>query len=345
VSAAKSSARAVKAAAAADRRRRREADQLLKTRRIVVSPEGLPIKMTLAPNGLRLSAFLLDAGLMLAMALAVVLLLSQFDLQTLTVMTAFQFSMFLIFNFYFLSFELAWQGRTPGKKLHGLRVVARQGGELTVSAIVARNLTRMVEIYLPLGFLARSSADPASANPLVFLLWGVLVSGLPRLNKDRRRLGDFLGGTMVILAPKPRLSDDLSTQQTRRDRTYVFTPQQLAIYGNLELQILEDLLRKADFWSNKRQSKTTEEALAVVSRKICAKIGWTEPIPVGEVRNFLTDFYSAERAVLERGLLFGRRKADQRSEPQAPAAPKPPSRAGEPSAPRRPTRGAPRRRP
>ncbi len=85
---------------------------------------------------------------------------------------------------------------------------------------------------------------------------------------------------------------------------YTFTHEQLALYGAFELQVLEEFLRRP-------VSPESDALLADVCRRICRKIGWEEAVPLGHIRRFLTDFYTAERADLERGQLFGKLRADK----------------------------------
>ena len=59
---------------------------------------------------------------------------------------------------YFLWFELGPRAATPGKRLLGIRVAARPvdgvaGGRLTAEMVIARNLVRDVEVFLPTFFL------------------------------------------------------------------------------------------------------------------------------------------------------------------------------------------------
>jgi uncharacterized RDD family membrane protein YckC len=92
-------------------------------------------------------------------------------------LAVFIFSAFLLFFGYFILFEWLWQGRTPGKRLVGIRVV-RDGGfpvDFTGSAI--RNLVRILEF----GF--------------GFYLLSAISSLLSPLN---RRLGDYAAGTIVV---------------------------------------------------------------------------------------------------------------------------------------------------
>lgn len=81
-------------------------------------------------------------------------------------------------------------------------------------------------------------------------------------------------------------------------------PTPKAVYGAFELQVLEELLRRPD-------TQHTRNLLSSVSQKICRKIGWDEKIAEEQVRAFLNDFYTAERADLERAQLMGRYREDK----------------------------------
>jgi len=109
---------------------------------------------------------------------------------------------------------------------------------------------------------------------------------------------------MVIALPHRALSSDL----VERTVAFAFTPQQLQVYGAFELQVLEELLRRPS-------NAATPQILDDVCDKICRKIGWSEPVPRRDVMTFLRDFYTAERAYLEREQLFGKAKADKYAQP------------------------------
>jgi len=111
------------------------------------------------------------------------------------------------------------------------------------------------------------------------------------------RSGDFIAGTIVIAIPKRMLLADLVETRSR----YSFAAAQLEAYGAFELQILEELLRRP-------RSPETMTLLQDVCGKICAKIGWPTTLLAAEVVPFLTEFYSAERAFLERERLYGRHR-------------------------------------
>ena len=59
---------------------------------------------------------------------------------------------------------------------------------------------------------------------------------------------------------------------------------------------------------NERESR---ELLRDVCDRICRKIEWAQPLTADEIMPFLRDFYTAQRAFLEREQLFGRKRADK----------------------------------
>ena len=280
-------------------------------RRTIVTPEGVELDIRLAGSGERLTAFLLDLLFMFATVFALYFLLIVLfftDASISVGMTIILFAAFVVRNLYFLHFELAWQGRTPGKRICGLRVINRGGGELSPSAVIARNLTREVELFLPLSLLLSVHVRPDSLQMLALTGWVSLIALLPLFNRDRLRAGDIIAGTQVIAMPKRVLSGDLAAapQKTAKKAAYAFTHAQLSVYGAFELQVLEEFLRRPP-------SAETQRQLEEVCGKIRRKIGWEREVPPHEVRNFLTEFYTAERATLERGQLFGKRRDDKNS--------------------------------
>src|SRR5262249_16729707 len=137
---------------------------------------------------------------------------------------------FMVRNLYFVSFELAWRGATPGKRLVGLRVIDRAGGPLQPSAIVARNPPREIETFLAVGVLlttGKSATGAVDWSSLGIALWMLLFAALPFINRDRMRGGDLLAGTLVISLPKRVLSGDL----VERKAQFSFTQAQLPAYG------------------------------------------------------------------------------------------------------------------
>ncbi|HCB74635.1 MAG TPA: RDD family protein, partial [Sphingomonas bacterium] len=171
------------------------------------------------------------------------------------------------------------------------------GGRLTGGAIVARNLMREIEVFLPLTFLAYSSAQGIADQwtAALGLGWTALFLFFPLFNRDRLRAGDLIAGTWVIETGRRRIGADLMAKGA--DRRIDFAPSELEVYGQYELQRLEDVLRRGE-----------AGAMAAVADAIRAKIGrYDEP---GD-QAFLDAYYRALRRHLERRLLFGRRKRDK----------------------------------
>ena len=274
-----------------------------KMRRRLVTPEGVDLGLTLAGMGQRLAAFVIDLCFMLLFQIAIsviaLLLAIGGPRGSEGVMVAiWLLGGFVLRNFYFIIMEMGPRAATFGKRLTGIRVVARSGGRLTADAVVARNLMREIEIFLPLSFLGFSASE-GSASVLMSLLglgWACLFLFFPFFNKDRLRIGDLLAGTWVINAPKRQLGVDL-LRPFDMAHAYQFTEAQLDAYGAYELQTLESVLRNGD-----------PDAIATVSWTIRNKIGFGE---VNDDYTFLSVYYQAVRARLERKLLFGKRRADK----------------------------------
>ncbi len=288
-------------------------DGITRNRREITTPEGVALEVDIANHGERLVAFLIDflfwmlATALLFLVLALTLVHGVTGSVTVTIIL---FLSFLLRNLYFIHFELQSQGATPGKRIVNLKVVDRNGGPLLPGAIVARNLTREVEIFLPLGlFFAVPDLDAGADfwTAASYFGWAVGLSALPFFNRDHLRAGDLIAGTMVISVPRRVLLADLAEDESR----YRFSRKQLDAYGAFELQVLEELLRRPP-------SPDTVAMQQQVCDKIRRKIGWAEEVAPAEVQGFLTAFYTAERAHLEREQQFGRYRADK-NEPAATA--------------------------
>lgn len=277
--------------------------------RELVTPEGVALRFPTALLGDRLAAFALDACVIIGGTLAVVVLTVQLALVARGVALAMGLvAAFLIRCFYFPFFECRWQGRTPGKRVVGIRVVDGGGGVLTAEAVLARNLTREVELFLPLTALLAPQAllpEMPAWGRYASLGWLFVMALMPLFNQDRLRVGDLIGGTLVVRSPEVRLRDDLSAG-TSAEGAIAFTTEQLDLYGIRELHVLEGLLR---------QPQTPRSTLEAVAQAICRKIAWTAPSGSSEpdAERFLRSFYDAQRARLEQRLQLGERREAKRS--------------------------------
>jgi len=282
---------------------RRDADA--ERRRSLVTPEGVDLSLRLADGGQRVGALMIDllimAGILVAMTILLIILLVGligFGLAAAEgVAIVWLLGFFLLRNFYFALMEMGPRAATFGKRLMGLRVVARSGERLTADRVIVRNLMREIELYLPLTFLLANAGEGGIGAPVALagFIWTATFLFFPLLNKDRMRVGDLLAGTWVISAPPRKLSYDLGDVSAEREG-WTFSEAQLDVYGVYELQTLERVLRDGD-----------RRAIATVAAAIRAKLGILE----GSDYDFLHAYYAASRARMERGLLFGKRREDK----------------------------------
>lgn len=291
----------------------------------VRTPEGLSLPFVVAPAGDRAAAFLFDM-LVIVLATVLVWVLAGFSFAAGIGNLGLSFALlagFLLWNFYFIWFEVHRGGLTFGKKKTGLRVIARDGGPLTAEAVFARNLMRNLELYLPLSVLLAPEAllpEAPGWGRFLATAWLLVFALMPLFNRDRLRCGDLVAGTLVVKAPAAVLLSDLAARpeaarpEPRRTseppplprEEFPFTREQLDIYGIHELQVLEDLLRRQD------QGTLDPLILEDVCEKIKTKIGWPRERWNVPVRPFLDAFYRAQRGALEQRMLFGQRRERKR---------------------------------
>jgi uncharacterized RDD family membrane protein YckC len=84
---------------------------------------------------------------------------------------------FVVFFGYFIIFETMWNGKTPGKRLLGIRVVRDGGYPVDFVSAVIRNAIRPLEFAF--GFYAVSAV-------------------VALISPQNKRLGDLAAGTIVV---------------------------------------------------------------------------------------------------------------------------------------------------
>jgi len=294
--------------------------------REILTAEGLRLPLTIASRGTRAAALLIDLFVLYMGILITTLVLSWIArgvgmsgphasavvravFETLVVIWIIV--MFLARNLWFLWFELGPRGATPGKRMTGIRIAARPGRDgaatrLSAEAVIARNLLRDVELFMPVIFIgsALNAGSDTTLAGWASLVWFAIFALFPFFNRDALRCGDIIAGTWVVEAPRGRLDSALSLGEAGQGVSaitgthYRFGDADLAIYGEYELQVLERVLRD-----------NQPKVLAEVAETICGKIGWTSG--AGDERAFLEAYYTQLRARLETGMRFGKRKADK----------------------------------
>ncbi|GGO98701.1 RDD family protein [Stakelama pacifica] len=272
--------------------------------RRLITPEGVPLNLQLASAGTRAGAFALDMVIILAcLTLLTLLAVAAFFVARTrypsVIAIIWLLGFFLLRNFYFIWFESGRRAATPGKRRANLRVVARDGGRLTGAAVVARNMMRELEVFLPLMFLGFGAAEGFVDRWTVALGlgWSCLFLFFPVFNRDRLRAGDLIGGTWVVESPKQDLGIDLVAHTGDRADLLMFSDAELSVYGQYELQRLEAVLRSDE-----------EETIRTVADAIRGKLGRWDNV---RDRAFLQSYYAQSRARFERNLLMGRRKRDK----------------------------------
>ena len=286
--------------------------------RSLITPEGVALPLNIAPRGSRAGALMIDLIILGVSTIAFTLLLLFTLFGSLSagqdptnsgtgefLAVVWSIMWFLAWNGYFMFMEMGPRGATWGKRMVGIRVASRDGGRLTPEAVIARNLLRDIELFLPLVLILVAPSGSGGAAGWAGLAWFVVFMAFPFFNKDAMRAGDLIAGTWVVEAPKTKLADTLSTSGTVATHTsevtgtrYSFGEEELSVYGEFELQTLERILREGK-----------PEAMKAVADTICNKIGWAPGS--GDEQAFLEAFYAQLRARLESDMRFGKRKANK----------------------------------
>jgi uncharacterized RDD family membrane protein YckC len=209
----------------------------------IATPENVAFDYQVAGIGSRFLGALVDTLLLVLLQLvvqitliAIFAILRNLSLETIeTDMTwfaaAFGLVGFAFFWGYYIYFETAWNGQTPGKRLAGLRVIRSDGSPITLSEAVIRNLIRLVD-FLPIAY-------------------GIGVLSM-FIDRHSRRLGDLAAGTLVI---RDRSAPTLSKLASRQRSLDASTSQAtlasidsypLRILSNQDIQMVEDYLRRRD---------------------------------------------------------------------------------------------------
>ncbi|MES2098017.1 MAG: RDD family protein [Pseudomonadota bacterium] len=274
-------------------------------RRSFVTPEGVDLKVELGSAGARAGAFLLDCIMMLVILIVSMVVALAFFITTQSALVGaiWLVGFFILRNGWFILFEMGGRGATPGKRVVGLRVIARDGARLTGGAVIARNAMREIEFFLPLTYFLATIFTVGSDKivSLMTLLWSMIFLFFPLFNRDRLRVGDILAGTWVVQRARATLGHDLvaSIAASEKQR-HVFNDVALSLYGVYELQTLEEVLRCGN-----------SEAIVTVAAAIRRKADLPDD---GDDYGFLSDYYAALCAKLERQIMVGLRREDKYSQ-------------------------------
>ena len=164
----------------------------------ILTPERVRLRYDIAGIGSRSAAALIDTAIQALIVIALIVLafltLALLPRARGSIQGPVQAGLGIIFIVetvgtfvvawaYYLLFELAWSGQTPGKRAVGVRVIRENGYPIRAWDAVVRNLVRIVD------------------GPPFGVVIGLLAM---LLNARSRRLGDFAAGTIVVREAKHR---------------------------------------------------------------------------------------------------------------------------------------------
>ena len=223
---------------------------------VVDSVTGIDVSLPVAGPGARAYAFLVDWHIRLILAFswfAIGALLYNGRLSLAPPLTnearwfgAVVAPALAIYFLYHYVLELAMRGSTPGKRMAGVRLVARDGGTPSAGALLTRNVFRLID-SLP-------------------LCYGVgLISVV--LTRDHLRIGDMAAGTLLVFEhAEARLPGSAGTAGQGTGR--------LDAAG---AEIVAELLE--------RWSMLNPEARLRLARKVLERYGGSEPVEAGGDRD------------------------------------------------------------
>ena len=157
---------------------------------VIETPERVPLHFALASIGNRFLACAVDHALQSLAVVALVFLLLLFLGSGVSqaadvfreapkwAQALFIVALFVVWSGYFVLFEWAWSGQTPGKRWMKLRVIREDGRPVTFWEAAARNLLRAFD-----------------AEPFPFYSIGLVAVFVSRRDQ---RVGDMVAGTVVV---------------------------------------------------------------------------------------------------------------------------------------------------
>ncbi len=153
----------------------------LDDRKTIQTPEGLDLDLTLAGLGSRMIAAVVDAVLIGLLIFLLLFGASQLALDGfgsgIVVQALVTIVVTLVILGYLVGFEALNEGRTPGKRAVGIRVVTSEGDSIGFLAAFLRNLLRVIDFL-----------------PAVFIVGAASIL----LTKTNQRIGDITANTIVI---------------------------------------------------------------------------------------------------------------------------------------------------
>jgi uncharacterized RDD family membrane protein YckC len=193
----------------------------------VHSVTGVDLTLTIAGPGTRSYAFVIGAWLLVAtLALNAAVTLRSRD-ALLSVLPAA-----IIYFLYHPIVEVMMRGRTPGKRMAGVRILSRDGGQPSTAALLLRNVFRLID-----------------SLPATYMLG--LTTCL--LTPQRIRIGDMAAGTLLVL-------DNAAAEES------LLRIERLAANSKLSLDALELVDQLLERWDSLEPNNRCHIARSLLAR-------------------------------------------------------------------------------
>lgn len=150
---------------------------------------------------------------------------------------------FCLYWGYFAAFEILWQGRTPGKRAAGIRVVHQTGRPLSAIESIGRNLMRAVDI-LPTAY----------GVGLICMM----------CNQQNRRVGDYVAGSIVV---HDKALDSLAPSWGSQSSSELLQPELRKLTPD-ELVLIETYLSRRYDLDAIVRSATAQRIVAMITEKL-----------------------------------------------------------------------------
>ncbi len=209
----------------------------------VITPEAVEFSFDLSGLGSRVFALLIDLIIqsVLVMIVLVVLITIGMSFDTSEAFSPSMIILMVVILFfewgYFIFFELMWDGRSPGKRMMGCRVIRDGGLPVDFTASLIRNLIRPIDYFL-------------SALMIGFFI----VFASP----SYKRLGDMAAGTVVVTERRLSIVELLAERKVGAFRpTYpplgLFTKAEVSKLSTSQIHTIRRFLdRRSDLPIEKR---------------------------------------------------------------------------------------------
>lgn len=226
---------------------------------LIDTPENLTLEAEVAGMGGRGLAAIIDylilSIVLIGFGILFVIAVGDSSAGEQWVLPVFILLQFALFTFYHLSFELLWNGQTPGKRFFGMRVVQANGLPLSTGGAFIRNFVRLVD-FLP-------------------FLYGV---GLITMfvTQHAQRLGDLAGRTIVIY-DRPSLSLHSLRQETQVQFFYPTTRQTPTDDLDVRLLTPQDRRLVFDYMQRRFQFDRRDVIIVPLAQKIASQLQVERP--------------------------------------------------------------------